>query len=188
MPRRLFVDLEASSLEPGGCPVELGWCDESGIGDSCLVRPEPAWANRFDPEDAAWTVHGIDPAELASCGVPAGEALTRMLAAAQGRTILVSSPWDGPWLAMLAEASGFPATLTDDFNTACLSDALAEAGIDPEGNPAAAREILEDVRLRLRDAGGSLPAHRALEDAAEMSRLWNACRAAGRAFRQRLPR
>ena len=39
----LFLDFEASSLLPGSFPIEVAWVDETGQGESYLIRPHEGW-------------------------------------------------------------------------------------------------------------------------------------------------
>ena len=52
----LFLDFEASSLSKQSYPVEIGWIDESGQGESHLLHPAP---NCTEWDDEAAAVHGI---------------------------------------------------------------------------------------------------------------------------------
>jgi len=38
-----FIDSEASGLLPGSFPIEIAWVDESGQGESHLIRPAIGW-------------------------------------------------------------------------------------------------------------------------------------------------
>ena len=40
---KAFLDFEASSLEKGGFPVEVGWVLEDGTEEAHLIRPAPDW-------------------------------------------------------------------------------------------------------------------------------------------------
>ena len=40
---KAFLDFEASSLEKGGFPVEVGWVLEDGAEEAHLIRPAPDW-------------------------------------------------------------------------------------------------------------------------------------------------
>jgi hypothetical protein len=58
-----FMDLEASSLMPGGFPIEIAWVDETGHGESYLIRPADVWLDD-DRDHPNWSwqseqVHGI---------------------------------------------------------------------------------------------------------------------------------
>lgn len=59
-----FVDFEASSLQPGGYPIEIGWCSGQGWGTSHLIRPHPDWIATGSWDASMQIVHGISMEHL----------------------------------------------------------------------------------------------------------------------------
>lgn len=108
-PRIAFVDVEASGLIEGGFPIEIGWVDREGHGESHLIRPAPGWT--------AWSweaekVHGISCQQLEREGEPYGEVARRVIAALGSATVYSDAPeFDGPWIRMLLDVAGVGADL-----------------------------------------------------------------------------
>lgn len=97
--RCLFVDIEASGLHRNSYPIEIGWCDISGVGEALLIRPESSWTH-WDPE--AERLHGISRLAIERQGLPREQVAARFRAFSDGRVILVDSPeYDSRWLSML---------------------------------------------------------------------------------------
>ena len=98
-----FIDLEASSLLPGGFPIEVAWVDQNGQGESYLVRPPPAWLQA----EAAWStdserVHGISLATLMAEGLPVEQVAKRVAEALAPAHVMACSDapgFDGGWIA-----------------------------------------------------------------------------------------
>lgn len=65
-----FVDFEASSLGPGGYPIEIGWCSAQGWGTSHLIRPHPDWLATGSWDASQQAVHGISMNHLLKHGKP----------------------------------------------------------------------------------------------------------------------
>lgn len=104
----MFIDLEASSLEPDGWPVEVGLAWREGgrlLAEGRLIRPEPHWPmSAWSPESAA--VHGIALADLRAAE-PAPEVARWVLNRAAGRRLVSDAPpWDRAWLATLLGTLG----------------------------------------------------------------------------------
>jgi hypothetical protein len=69
-----FLDLEASSLLPGGFPIEIAWVDETGHGESYLICPADVWLDE-DKDHPNWSweseqVHRIRLSTLLVEGIP----------------------------------------------------------------------------------------------------------------------
>lgn len=177
MARILFVDLEASSLLPGGFPIEVGWCDEEGRGEAHLIRPAPNWTE-WSPESEA--IHGLPLERLHAEGRPVEEVAARVVGAllAPDVTCFASARrWDGRWLdEILAEAGRPERVPLLDTDKAFLLAAAEVADAAPQTDrmtPAdwERRRRLLDLRSEVigaaqeaaRDAGR--PVHRALADA-----------------------
>lgn len=157
----LFLDFEASSLSKQSYPVEVGWVDETGEGESHLLRPAPAWT---EWDDAAAAVHGITRQTLLDQGESVDAVCGRLVELAQTRQLLASAPsWDGHWLSMLLRAAGRPRHLIRlvDTEVAFIEAARAHGG-DTTALIAAARARAE----------AQPPAHRALADARREWSIW----------------
>lgn len=62
-----FIDFEASGLDLGkSYPIEVGFCDETGSGDSWLIKPDSEWL-WWDP--SAEGIHKIKRSELKKSGL-----------------------------------------------------------------------------------------------------------------------
>ena len=45
--RVAFIEFEASSLNSGSVPIEVGWVLADGTGESHLICPAPGWTDWF---------------------------------------------------------------------------------------------------------------------------------------------
>ncbi|KAA2235883.1 hypothetical protein [Salinarimonas soli] len=107
------IDFEASSLEPGGYPIEVGLAfwgapDEPVYSWSTLICPTDEWTQHGDWSKASRAVHGISQAEAKAHGRPpslvakaVSEALTtcRVLWCDGG-------PYDAQWARALFKPAG----------------------------------------------------------------------------------
>ena len=108
----LFLDFEASSLLPGSFPIEIAWVDETGQGESYLIRPHEGWLDEAAGNPgwsaASAAVHGIGFETLMTEGVPA-ERVAGRAAEVLGRSNVVACSdnpgFDGMWLETLLDAS-----------------------------------------------------------------------------------
>lgn len=102
----IFLDFEASALLPGSYPIQVGWCDEDGIGEEHLIRPEIGWT---EWDYNSQQIHGITQGDLAIKGVPAADVARRVIAALAGHEVYSDAPgWDGGWLDTLLEVGDYP--------------------------------------------------------------------------------
>lgn len=179
----VFLDIEASSLLPGGYPIEVGWVWEGGTGEAHLIRPEPHW-KEWDCK--AEKVHGLSRDLLKAEGRPAAEVALRAANALRGATVYSDSPgWDGGWLDALLEVTSSSAlrvlNVVEAYGAACapLFDGLPDPddrrhGFERSlkqrvaGRIVAAADEAEGRRERTR--------HRALPDAMSIWRTWNEIR------------
>ena len=114
-----IVDLEASSLLPGGFPIEVGWVSEDGVGESHLIRPADGWldSKRGHP---GWSgeseqIHGISLQTLLEDGEPVEAVARRAEAVLTPLTILTCSDapsHDAAWLQQLFDAGGVRRTVS----------------------------------------------------------------------------
>ncbi|SUE63132.1 transcriptional regulator [Roseomonas gilardii] len=177
---KAFLDFEASSLEKGGFPVEVGWVLEDGTEEAHLIRPAPDWTVWSAEAEA---IHRLSRARLEAEGETPETVAARMMEVLSGQEILASAPsWDGQWLSRLLRAGGLPrhALRLGDTDAAEAAEAdriLREAGLDAEKRAEQVRRIVGEAR-RADEALGP-PEHRALADARRARRLFGAvCQAA----------
>jgi hypothetical protein len=186
-----FMDLEASSLMPGGFPIEIAWVDEAGHSETYLIRPADAWLDE-DRDHPNWSwqseqVHGIRLTTLLSEGVPHGVVARRAAEVLASPTAVVCSDgvqFDGGWLERLFQAADLSSSirLTDIFEVygmACrpLLSLLPPAGSKyRERGEEIVRGIARQIVATAEAAEDGRPGvrHRALEDAERLWRTWRA--------------
>jgi hypothetical protein len=159
----VFLDFEASSLNPDSYPIEVGWVMEDGREEDHLIRPAPTWT---DWDARAEAIHGISRATLTAEGQPHDRVAHRLIEALTGHEVFVTAPsWDGKWMSLLLRAAGLPRHALR-LKEADLAHLAAARQILDADHPADGRQIA--IRLlaeaRQRVAAGP-PAHRALADA-----------------------
>lgn len=172
----VFVDFEASSLSDDSYPIEVGWVFEDGSGaEDYLIRPAPGWTD-WDP--AAEAVHRISRARLEAEGTSHEEVANRMLHRLQGSRILATAPsWDGRWLSVLLRAAGLPRHAlrlsdSDDAHLQAAREILSES-TPPTALGLAALAVVSRVQDQF---AGETVRHRALDDAEQERRIWQAVR------------
>lgn len=121
------IDFEASSLDPGTYPIEVGICrwlspDSSIEGWSTLIRPLPEWTTHGSWSSESAAVHGIDRSEL-EAGMTATAAITALNQILGSHTAYCDGGiHDLRWASMLARASVVRPTFTiGDFDHLALS-------------------------------------------------------------------
>ena len=109
--RLAWIDFEASSLNPGSFPTEVGWAIISTgtvVSGGWLIRPLPEWL----AAPGAWSAEserltGISRDMLDRHGHPCAEVVNRLTAAIGGRLLLSDNPpFDTHWFTMLFKAAG----------------------------------------------------------------------------------
>jgi hypothetical protein len=94
-----FLDFEASSLDSGSFPIEIGWVDQAGHGESYLICPETDWT---DWSLESQKIHGISRPTLWQLGKPASFVGRRALAVLKGNILVSDNPtFERYWLSML---------------------------------------------------------------------------------------
>lgn len=183
----VFFDIEASGLEPGGFPIEIGWVGESGQGESHLILPAPGWTLWSERSER---VHGITMETLLREGRPHDWVARRAVAAFKGRTPVASAPkFDGEWLGMLLEAAGLPdrfeildSDRAEIRGAACLLDLLDtdDKSAERYALERVVRDTMQEIVGVAHDEEAMRPGvnHRALADAERLWRTW--CRIGGR--------
>lgn len=131
-----FIDFEASSLGSGSFPTEIGWAFIAGNrvhSGSSLIRPEPRWIRLPSAWSAASErLTSITRDMLDREGVPADEALPRLLQSVDDRQLLSDEPaWDLYWLGQLIEAAGSSADKPLGNAKVVITEAAARLGRVP---------------------------------------------------------
>lgn len=99
----IFIDFEASSLEPDSYPIEVAWNAPDGSVESYLIRPAAGWTDWSDY--AELEIQHISGDMLSSEGRDAAWVAARMNEALAGRTVHSDAPeFDERWLRRLFEA------------------------------------------------------------------------------------
>jgi hypothetical protein len=171
----LFVDFEASALEDGSFPIEIGWCSTDGRGEAHLIRPTADWTAL---SAASQAVHGISQEWLLAEGKPVEVVARRAVSAFSPKRAMVLSyapPFDQFWLDKLFAAGAIRMrvrllSLWQELRRAVV-DALREAGVPDQSLRDLLREIAEGTR-RADEARGPVP-HRALPDAQRNAAAWS---------------
>ncbi len=176
-----FLDLEASSLRTESYPIEIAWVDETGDGESHLIRPAPGWTD-WDP--IAEGIHGISRQRLLDEDEDVLDVARRAEAAlGHGRaTVVASSVWDSTWLWRLLREGGVDASIpVSDFGS-CLREACTPLRrlLPPPDAPGyafalqrianIAKGVLEFAEEM--EALSGRVAHRALPDAENLRATW----------------
>lgn len=118
----MTIDFEASSLDEGTYPIEVGVCrwtspDATIEGWSTLIAPIPAWCDHGSWSPSSQEVHGIKPEELAA-GMSPTEAIAALNAITGGlrhsaTAAVMTSIGQGCWRAAQAfDPPGQSATST----------------------------------------------------------------------------
>jgi hypothetical protein len=153
-----FLDFEASSLDAGSYPIEVGWAvPERHTSESYLILPHPDWT---DWDLAAQGVHGISRQMLFTHGVAGPAVLAQLSCDLAGRTVYTDAPAeDAYWLARLFQACGQPPSFSLCDAMRLFSEMAAVTG--------------DDLEVARREVGHQFPTrHRAGPDAAYLCALW----------------
>jgi len=186
--RFVFLDLEASSLLPGAFPLEIGWVEEDGAGESYLIRPAPEWlASEVGWDAVSAAVHGISRETLAAEGQSPVEVASRavQVLAAPGVIVYSDAPeWDGQWLRLLLDAASRPeCVVVQDVREAYAAACRPLLGAVPRREGSARDRLRQHVHALARmtikraqeaEAERSRVRHRALPDAYGIWRVWRA--------------
>jgi hypothetical protein len=116
LPWPLFtIDFEASSLDRGTYPIEVGVCrwqqpDSCIEGWSTLIKPIPDWAAQGSWSTASAAVHRIERAQIQAGMNPTGTIIALNTILGDRPAYCDGGPHDLNWARMLARASQVPAT------------------------------------------------------------------------------
>lgn len=162
----LFLDFEASGLQPETYPIAVAWSQTTGEIESYLIRPLPEWTH-WDAD--AERVHRIPRERLAAEGRDALFVARRMNEQLGDQVVWCDGgSFDRGWLDMLVEAAGVkPGFELRDIVSGLIPDEIlythlwdqfvAEAWSHVEGrrhDPASdVRYLIELYRLAARAAG-----------------------------------
>lgn len=182
--RLVFLDFEASGLEDGSHPIELGWAFEDPTADSgirssaILIRPMSGWS--IWSSDAE-RIHGIPQSLLLRDGVKPNRVVERFLAATREDCFLVSDApaFDGAWLAMLLRA----AQVSEDRVTWTLRRVISmqqawvvAAAPLLDGSTAGQERAVEVINATLAALPSGPRVHRAEADARDNLLTWQMIR------------
>lgn len=166
----IFIDFEASSLEPDSYPIEVAWNAPDGSVESYLIRPAAGWTDWSDY--AELEIHHISGDMLSSEGRDAAWVAARMNEALAGRTVHSDAPeFDERWLRRLFEAAGTELAMTVAHVDTLLLYAQAS---DPDG-------ASERIGRAWREARERHPRqHRAAWDVEFLVEVWRLAQPGGR--------
>jgi hypothetical protein len=162
--RYLFLDIEASGLQAGSYPIEIGYCGLDLVATSFLIRPASDWT------EADWSItseriHGIPRETLFESGIDAGDAAQRLNQICADRIVATDHPRiDQAWLSRLFGSAG----LRQDF---VLQDATL-LGLHAAERAGLAPFEMEELQARVRAHYPHI--HRAAPDAREAAALFAA--------------
>lgn len=111
-----IIDFEASSLNSGSYPIELGVClPDTRYAESKLIRPVPKWCS--PTRKSGWSyesqqIHGISFEQLEKEGEDAKDVVNWFFEVVGNRTIVSDAPeFDQYWLHTLIKDSGIEKNL-----------------------------------------------------------------------------
>lgn len=164
----VFIDFEASSLEPGSYPVEVAWSDCHGEIESHLINPYAIddWTD-WDP--CAQDVHGLSRSYLSQHGKHPFTVAKRMNKMLADKIVYCDGgEFDKNWCYTLFSAVG----LTSKFELYDVQkiwhDELSDEYLLRDR---LCQNNLADIKNQARIQCG-LPAHRAGNDVAYLVELW----------------
>jgi hypothetical protein len=187
MAKIYFIDFEASSLDSGSVPIEVGWVDDTGQGESYLIQPQAHWTN-WSPQSQK--IHGISRETLERDGKPAREVAKRLYGVLQGAILISDNPaYDEYWLATLLDAAALPHLSISHMNSLVAQqiERFADAlNAEPPDTPLYWRRqrlLLDEAQILVSGAIhsrilGHKTIHRALPDAEFLWLCWQSAKTA----------
>lgn len=102
------LDFEASSLDRGGYPIEVGIANtRSNSVSAWLIRPAEEWLKNGVWDCASQALHGITLEQLEAEGIAVSVVAGALADELTGRRVLSDNPaFDGRWLHQLYTAAG----------------------------------------------------------------------------------
>jgi DNA polymerase III epsilon subunit-like protein len=152
----VFSDFEASGLERGSWPIEIGIVEIRSDGSvrvqSNLIRPHPSWREElWSPASAQ--IHGIFRERVDSAH-PAEIIAAEYIELIAAKTLVSDTPeFDGPWLDKLAATI----SATKTFNILGFNAVIAQFGF-------------AGIKRAFNYLNAEEPPHRACEDAARLAK------------------
>ena len=175
------MDFEASSLDAGSYPIEVGWVDTKGHGESYLIKPQPNWRGWSAKAEA---VHKISYATLLRDGKPADFVARRALAVLNNAHYIISDhpAFEDYWMTVLLDVIGAKPLKFDQFSSMIGFEISRMLTLDQ--TPPNTADVLweEGEKIAAAASEGAQMAlqtrHRALADAERLWRIWKATRVA----------
>ena len=158
--RLAFIDVEASGLNEGSFPIEIGWAVLGGTAGGLLIQPDATWS--YDAwDDLAEEQHGIAWTALQNTGMPAGEVVECLNQVLPAGTLALTDAfeWDSYWVERLFDVA-------TQARTCQLGDFWRSLAIATDPGRVAAGRRLDATIPR---------AHRARQDAEHLRDLWIQC-------------
>lgn len=102
----IFTDIEASSLDVGSFPIEIGWSGVDLVPHHFLIKPHESWTRVFwNPQSEK--IHNISWEKLMDEGIDPLEAAERIIDAFRQKIIVSDSPfYEAKWFLRLFETLG----------------------------------------------------------------------------------
>ena len=102
----LFIDFEASSLNPDSYPIEVAWSNQDGTRESHLINPYSVEGWR-DWSRSSQSIHGLSRNRLSQEGKPASWVAERMNEVLNGGILLTNCvEYDLDWCEKLFKSTG----------------------------------------------------------------------------------
>jgi exonuclease len=102
----LFIDFEASSLNPDSYPIEVAWSNQDGTRESHLINPYSVEGWR-DWSKSSQSIHGLSRSRLSQEGKPASSVAERMNEVLKGKILLTNCvEYDLDWCKKLFKSTG----------------------------------------------------------------------------------
>ncbi len=161
LPWPLFtIDFEASSLDSGTYPIEVGICrwqspDVSIEGWSTLIKPIPDWTAHGSWSTASAQVHGIERHQIDGGMTPTSTVAALNEILGDRAAYCDGGPHDLNWARMLAKASTVPASFR-------IGDFDMLTGTLP----------LPAYKLMVNALDSNVPRHRARDDAERLMKAF----------------
>ena len=158
--RLAFIDVEASGLNEGSFPIEIGWAVLGGTAGGLLIRPDATWLHDAWDE-LAEEQHGISWTALLDTGLPTDEVVACLSQVLPAGTLALTDAfeWDSYWVECLFDV----APQARRFQ---LGDFWRSLAIATDSAGVATARRLDAIIPR---------AHRARQDAEHLRDLWIQC-------------
>lgn len=153
-----WIDVEASSLEPGGFPVEVAWSLPGGTVHSAMIAPAEGWCQACSWDPLAEQLHGLSRTELASRGILPWRVARQLNEGLAGEWVYCDAlAFDRAWIDQIFDAAG----IEPQFRLADAIQLLAKRLGEPAVAGLDCYETLLGAAMRRRP---ELQSHRATDD------------------------